>query len=270
MNKLLIIGNGFIGKNLYKYFSLKYDTIISNRNILNISDSTSIKKFFINTNFTHIIYAAGLKNVQWCENNHRETLHINAIAIYEILRSINLDTKFIYISTDYVFDGNAGLYTEMDQTNPLTFYGKSKLIGEIFTQTFSNNSIIVRTSGVYGDGCLWMNWLLSELDNHKNVECFSDVINSPTYAINLAEMVDDVCVSSEYGYKIFNLSGPPVDRLKLYKSVAHAYHKNVSLLRSSKDTHNFPKNISLDTSLYTKLTGKYPNTITEGLNRLIK
>lgn len=268
--KIIIIGNGFIGSNLYNYFSGKYNTMVSDRNLLDINNEQSIKQFLSTNDHSHIIYAAGIKDVKYCETHRDDALFINGYGVHKILQHKNTNSKLIYISTDYVFDGNRGNYTETDFPNPLTFYGKSKLIGEFLTRCYTNNNIVIRTSGVYGKKCPWMSWLIQQLQDRKGIECYSNVINSPTYAINLAEMIDDICINRSTNFSgMINLSGPPLNRYQLYQNVARAYNMNEQLLYDGFDTGNFPRNISLNTDLYNTLTHKTPNDIKTGLERLI-
>jgi len=268
MYDILLIGNGFIGKNLFSYFENKYSTCMTDINVLNIALDHSVDDYFCSKTFSHVIYTAGIKNITLCETDKQSALDVNALGVLKILRNISNDTKFIYISTDYVFDGQIGMYKEEDQTAPTTFYGKSKLIGEILSKTDHDNTVIIRTSGVYGKYCPWMQWLISEVNKNNSVECYEDVINSPTYALNLAEMIEDICIYANYT-GLINLSGPPLNRYDLYKSVVRAYHKNEKLLVPISGLHGFPKNISLNTDKYTRLAKKLPNDISQGLQRMI-
>lgn len=268
--KIIIIGNGFIGSNLYTYFSNKYNTILSSRNLLDINNEQNIKHFLSNNDHSHIIYAAGMKDVKYCETHKDYALSVNSYGVHKILQYKNIHSKFIYISTDYVFDGDNGNYSENDLPNPLTFYGKSKLLGELITKYYTNNNIVIRTSGVYGKKCPWMSWLIQQLQENKNIECYANVINSPTYVINLAEMIDDICINGVINFSgTINLSGPSLNRYQLYQSVARAYNMNEQLLYGGLDDNNFPRDISLNTDLYTTLTYKTPNDIKTGLERLI-
>lgn len=267
---IVIIGDGFIGRNLFRYFNTKYDTVLTNRSLLDLKEENSIQNFFSGIDPTHIIYAAGIKDVKYCEQHHDDALTINSFGISKILRYTSDKSKFIYLSTDYVFDGHHGNYSENDHPNPLTFYGKSKLLGELITQYSRMNSTIVRTSGVYGKQCPWMDWLFKSLKENNKIECYANVINSPTYVMNLAEMIDDVCMDPFIDYTgIINLSGKPLNRYELYQSVARAYHMDEELLYPGFDNSYFPHDISLNTDLYRDLTDKKPDNIKTGLERLL-
>jgi dTDP-4-dehydrorhamnose reductase len=264
--KILIIGNGFIGKNLYKYFIQKNQSTITTRDILNILDKDQIQTFFMQNHFDYIIYAVGIKDIKKCEISPDLAYNINANGVLNVLNNINsLLTKFVYISTDYVFDGESGNYSELSETNPQTVYGKSKILGEQYTLQ-KNNTIVVRTSGVYGSGCLWLTNLLNSLSLNEQIICFSDVYNSPTYAINLAEMIEKVLNINFTG--IINLSGSiKNNRYDLYSSVATIFEKNTDLLSRGTSNGIFPKDISLNNKLYQSLTNNISNNPIEGLTR---
>lgn len=263
MYKILILGNGFIGNNLYQYFSNKYQTSITNKEILDVTCKDI--KFDLNL-FDIIICAAGIKNVEFCNQYPNICFDVNSYGVKNIISKLDKNKKFIYISTDYVFDGSKGLYSENDYTNPPNIYGHSKLFGEILTSQHDNH-IVVRTSGVFGKGCPWLQNLLIDLDNAKNIECYSDIYNSPTYVINLAEMMEDLIKLNFVG--TINLCGSErSNRFHLYRSVSDIFKKDTSLLSEGYSKLNFPKDISLVNHLYCKLSKKIPNNIQEGLIRL--
>jgi len=266
MNKnILILGNGFIGQNLYRYFSNIHNTSISNKADIDITNIYSVKNYLHNKNFDYIIYAIGIKNINQCEQYPDIAYSINADGVKNILNYLDGSSKLIYISTDYVFDGTDGDYSESYIRNPMTVYGKSKLLGEDYALKY-NNSIVVRTSGVYGKSCLWLNDLIKGLSEKKNIVCFSDIYNSPTYAINLAEMIDDI-INIDYTGTI-NLNGDTKNnRYDLYSSVATIFERDLDLLSSGLSNGNFPKDISLNNRLYKSLIKKSPDTTIKGLMR---
>jgi len=260
---ILILGDGFIGSNLYNYFSIKYKTSIYNKKQLNILNIVS--NIFVD--YDIIIYCIGIKNIIECEQNTNLAFYINGLCVQNITKYLSSKQKFIYISSDYVFSGNKGNYLESDIFDAKTIYGHTKILGELLTKNHTNY-INVRTSGVYGKGCKWLQDLLYKLENNISIDCYSDIVNSPTYATNLAEMLDDL-ISIDYTGTI-NLCGiDKINRFDLYSSVATIFGKQTDLLKISKCSNNlyFPKNISLNCSLYTNITNKIPNNINLGLNR---
>jgi dTDP-4-dehydrorhamnose reductase len=97
--------------------------------------------------------------------------------------------------------------------------------------------------------------------------CFSDVYNTPTYAINLAEMIDDIININFVG--VIHLSGNTRNnRYELYSSVATIFKRDLSLLSSGLSDGKFPKDISLSNNLYKQITKKIPDSVTIGLTRL--
>jgi dTDP-4-dehydrorhamnose reductase len=263
---ILILGDGFIGKNLFDVISLSYQTTLTNRNMLDVTSKKSIEEFFLlNNKYTHIIYAVGIKDVNYCEKNPDDAFLVNAEGVKNILQCYQ-PKKFIYISTDYVFDGLKGFYTENDISNPQTIYGKSKLLGENYTSHFSKNNLVIRTSGVYGKDCGWLQWLL-ESYKKETISCFEDVYNSPTYVINLADMIIDMIKIDYYG--IINLCGPEsLNRYQLYSIVFEQYNIIKDKLSRGVSSGIIPKNISLDNSLYTRLTNKSSTKAKDGFKIL--
>ena len=265
--KLLVVGDGFIGKNLYRYYDKRLQTQLTNRVSLDLCSASSISKYFKqNRNYTHIIYAAGLKDIKRCEEYPGDAFEINAESVRRLLE-VFTPKKFIYLSTDYVFDGDEGGYTEASVPNPKTVYGQSKLLGEWYTKIYADNSIIVRTSGVYGEGCPWLKWLISEATRAKKVVCYSDAYNSPTCVDNLAEMILDMIKIDYSG--IINLTGPTaVNRYNLYRTVYKNCGFSLEELAPGTSAGSIPGNISLSTELYQKLTHKTPIHIEQGLSLL--
>ena len=263
MQKILIIGDGFIGKNFYKYFANKFNILILNKSELDVTDT---KTSFDFSKFDLVIYAAGIKNVKLCEEQPHLSFDVNSNGINNILHAIPYSTKFVYLSTDYVFDGQSGMYSEISIPNPSSIYGYSKLLGELFCKNHSNH-IVVRTSGVYGQNCKWLDNLLLDLDNNKTIDCYANIYNTPTYVVNLAEMLEDVLDLGFTG--TINLCGSErANRYTLYTKTSQAFNKNDKLLLPSKCATGFPKDVSLCHTLYSVRTKKCPNNIFTGLKRL--
>jgi dTDP-4-dehydrorhamnose reductase len=248
--KILLVGNGFIGSNLNLYLSKKKFTYLTNKKELDVLSKDSINNFFLNnSSYTHIIYCAGIKDVRYCEKNEEQAFLINSKGVENILDVANKQ-KFIYLSTDYVFNGADGNYLEDSPTNPQTAYGRSKLAGEKSTLLYEN-SLVIRTSGVYGKGCKWLDDLLQNLKNKNKIVCFSDVYNTPTYVDNLGEMILDVIEFKG----IINLSGfETYNRYDLYKEVASSFNFEEKNLISGFCDILIPKNLSLNTDKYKKIT----------------
>lgn len=250
MKKLLIIGDGFVGKELCEYFRHHFLVTNTDKKTLDICDDKSIEQFFSENLYDYIIHAAGIKDVSYCDKNFDEAMSVNANSVVKILKETTCK-KFIYISSDYVFDGERGDYTELDVPNPKTVYGKSKLLGEVNTFIYSNNYAIVRTSGIYGKGCFWLEKLFEKLDSQNTMSCFSNIFNTPTYSIHLAEMIHDL-IKKDYIGLIHLSGGQRLNRHELYSKIAKTFNKNPLLLEMS-ESNNFPRDLSLCNIKYLNL-----------------
>ena len=110
-------------------------------------------------------------------------------------------SKIVQISTDDVFDGKSKKpYTEFDDTNPLTVYGRSKRAGENYVKEFTHKHFIIRSNWVYGHkGNNFVNRVLEAADKGNPLSVASDQFGSPTSAEDLAKMILYLISTNEYG-----------------------------------------------------------------------
>ena len=116
---------------------------------------------------------------------------------------------FINISTDYVFDGENGPYSENDDVNPVGFYGLTKLQGEEEIIKSGCDFSIIRTNVLYGPAKFgrmdFVKWVVSSLKEKKEIKIVTDQINNPTFIDDLVEIIYSVMINKHYG--IFNSGG---------------------------------------------------------------
>ena len=188
--KILLTGSaGYIGQIIKKHFEDTCDIICldlvlkdSHQIQCNIMDRQPLEKIAKDVNPDVVIHAVGNKNIGFCENNPDEAFRINCDTIKNIAQVFGEKAKIIYISTDYVFDGLRGEYTELEAPNPQTIYGKSKLCGEIEgAKNTSKSFIVIRLSALYDANAVFICYLKEKLSCQQEVECFSNIIYSPTY-----------------------------------------------------------------------------------------
>lgn len=222
MKKVLIIGaSGFLGSELYKIFSSDnsyktYGTYSKNKKLnllhLDIMSIENIKEIFENTAPDIIIIAAALTSVEYCEKDREKSYKINVDGMKNISRAAkDYNCKVVYVSTEYVFDGRDGPYSEEDEVNPINYYGKTKLFGEKIVQDYIDDYIIVRTTVVYGWDLKSKNFimqLINNLSSGNQMKIPVDQISSPTYCPNLAFMIKESCDNDITG--IFNMVGKDV------------------------------------------------------------
>jgi dTDP-4-dehydrorhamnose reductase len=158
---------------------------------LDIQDKGMVISLFRDIDPNMVIHTAALRSVDYCENHPDEAWAINVLGTENIaLASKGVGAKLIHISSDSVFDGNKGMYTEKDIPNPITLYGKTKLEAEKRVQQIMPESIIARTCSIYGwslYGQSLAEWILGELKQERPIKMFVDSFFSPILANNLAQ-----------------------------------------------------------------------------------
>ena len=148
-----------------------------------------------------IIHCAAYTKVDQAEIDKDLCYKVNVTGTENmVLAAKKIDAKIIYISTDYVFDGEKnGVYEVEDKTNPKSIYGKTKLEGEQLVQTYQKH-FIVRISWVFGiNGNNFVKTMLKLAENHKELTVVSDQIGSPTYTYDLAKLLFAMSETSKYG-----------------------------------------------------------------------
>lgn len=150
-----------------------------------------------------IMHNAAYTAVDKAELNYDDCYKVNSLGTKYIAEAAKeIDAKMVYISTDYVFDGNKnGIYEISDQTSPLSVYGKTKLLGEEFVKSCLSKYFIVRISWVFGiNGNNFVKTMLRLAnEGKKELNVVSDQIGSPTYTADLAVLLCDMIETEKYG-----------------------------------------------------------------------
>jgi dTDP-4-dehydrorhamnose reductase len=147
-----------------------------------------------------VIHAAAYTDVDGAEANPDTAFLVNAIGTRNVaLACQRFDAAMIYISTDYVFDGNKPEpYLEFDQPHPLGIYAQSKYWGELYTQWLLNKFIIIRSSWLFGkNGRNFPQAFLSQVKSGHALRVVSDQKGSPTYAADLAQAIRELISMNE-------------------------------------------------------------------------
>lgn len=266
MKKILIIGGtGFVGSNLADFFKDRYEVIIASRNMragsrlewryLDITQPTVVLELISELAPIAVIHAAGIKDVPFCEKNPHCAFRVNGIGTGHIASACHISgSKLIYISTDLVFPATNGWYREIDIPCPSLKYGQSKLFGEYRAMRELDNLVICRSGGIYGENSPLLRWLAVELALGKNVECFIDVHNTPTYADNLGEMIEDIIKNNHTG--IYHMAGSErLNRFDFFSLFATEFNLDRSLLKPvAGDKKLIGMHLMPDSSLSTALT----------------
>lgn len=137
----------------------------------------------------YVINCAAWTDVDACEGDAERAFAANARGPENLsLAAREIDAGVITISTDYVFDGTkSGFYTQRDNPNPQSVYGKSKLEGERRAQLAHARTIVVRTGYVFGSGGNnFLSKIIDYAQSGKPLKAISDAYGTPTYAVDLA------------------------------------------------------------------------------------
>lgn len=284
--RLLITGaSGMLGREFLKLLSSDYLVYTFGRSPLKASENhfsidiineDVLKGVLEICNPEIIIHCAANVNLNDCEANfdNAYNLHVNST---KVLASHSTVDKFIYISTDSVFDGTKSNYSETDTVNPLNNYSKTKFEGEEMVRKFAKNPYIIRTniigfSTILGNS--FFEWGYNELKKSVNIKGFNDVYFNPLYTKDLACKVNEL-LSLNIPMGIYNFSSSTtISKYQFLIEIAKQFNFNVNLVDSiSIDELNLgikrPKSTTLDNSKATNLGIHFP-TMEKTIEKLFK
>lgn len=173
---------------------------------LDITDQTAVEKTVKDIHPDVIIHCAAWTAVDAAEEeSNKEKVHaINALGTQYIAEAARVvDAKMVYISTDYVFDGQGERPWEPDDKcyAPLNVYGQSKLDGELAVSSILSKYFIVRIAWVFGlNGKNFIKTMINVGKTHDTVRVVNDQIGTPTYTLDLARLLVDMIETEKYGY----------------------------------------------------------------------
>ena len=154
-----------------------------------------------------IFHCAAWTAVDKAESMEDVVFNINVTGTKNVVdASIAIGATMVYMSTDYVFDGTkVGLYTEEDEVNPMSVYGKTKFLGEEEVRR-NPKHFISRISWVFGiNGHNFVKTMLKLAETHNKLNVVDDQIGSPTYTVDLAKVLVDMVRTNNYGtYNVTN------------------------------------------------------------------
>ena len=173
---------------------------------LDITDGESVRTKLTSVNPDAVIHCAAWTAVDAAEaeENKAKVYAVNSEGTKNIAQACKeLDCKMIYISTDYVFDGEGTEPWQPDckEYAPLCVYGDSKLKGELAVSGILDKYFIVRIAWVFGrNGSNFIKTMLKVGKKYDTVRVVNDQIGTPTYTFDLAKLLADMCESDKYGY----------------------------------------------------------------------
>ena len=261
--KVLILGSGgMLGNSVLNFFSKskKYKIYAHKREYEKIDENYMDVSFFYGDvfgaiNFNKIIYpdiiinCVGMINVDACERFRNEAFDINANLV-KLCHNHFPESKFIYISTDSVYNGDTGNYYETDEISPLNYYAETKLSGENFTMLFSKFMILrLNIYGFNNKQNSLCDWVLISLKNSKSIYGFDNVYFNPLNVCQVPPIIENLLIKNFNG--IINLgSNSRISKYNFINKFSDAFDfKKTLILKKQFDPNDFIAKRPLDTSL---------------------
>jgi dTDP-4-dehydrorhamnose reductase len=201
---------------------------------LDMTDANATALFLSEVKPDVVIQAAAQPNVDYCEDHREEAWRTNVVGTQNVASACKrTGAKHVFISTDYVFDGTAGPYTEADPVSPINYYAVTKVEGEKQVRTVDNH-LIVRTGVVFDADPDSKNFALrvvNELSHGRDLRVPIDQIGNPTLAGNLAACVIELCRNDKTG--IYNVAGRSiVSRYDFALKICETFGLDRALIRA--------------------------------------
>ena len=170
-----------------------------------------------------IIHTAALANADLCEQRRPLAYEVNVSATRHLVQCAeDIDCRFLYISTDLVFDGQQGNYGETDTPRPVNYYGETKLRGEHAVKAASSNYLILRTALMYGPGNgvhgSFLEWMRHTLTKGAPVSLFTDQYRTPLFVKDGVQAILELMEDST-NQEIYHLGGR--ERINRYEFGQH-------------------------------------------------
>lgn len=269
---LLLGGSSYIGQNILKAYNANgVVATYHSRPIANgvCYDALSAKLTDIIADpeaFSHACILLGDTRPGRCATDPQKSRLLNVVSIERIIDQLNVwGVKPVFFSSEYVYDGQKGNYTELDEPKPVLLYGEQKLEIERYIQSKCRHYLIIRLSKTYGsilgDNTLLTNWIAA-IRNVNSMKCAADQIFSPIYIDDVAESVIRLIEQDCNG--IFHVSGNrSFQRIELLEMLVHFVKQrtevNIQIIPCSihdfKSAEKWPLNVSMIPLKLIKSTG---------------
>ncbi len=247
-NRILITGsNGMLGQRAVQFYSSKENiellaTSVEDKSVVDsveyissdIKNRDSIKKVIHDYCPDFIVHTAAFTNVDLSEKLREDAWKINVKGVEYIAEAARaIDAHIIHISTDYIFDGKDGPYSENAKPNPVGYYGRTKLASENTLRISGTFFTILRTNVLYGIALNsrpdFVRWVVSSLRNNEQIRIVEDQINNPTFIDDLVQGINKVVEFRKTG--VYNIGGKEfLSRLDFTNRIADYFNLSKSLI----------------------------------------
>ncbi|SPY79332.1 dTDP-4-dehydrorhamnose reductase family protein [Providencia rustigianii] len=221
-----------------KFFKNKEDNLIKN---INVYDISTLKNIICDIKPNIIINCIGIIKQQNLSKQYIDSIKINALFPHELASICQLTgSKLIHFSTDCVFSGNIGSYTEKSIPDATDLYGRSKFLGEVNY----DNHLTLRTSIIGHElvsNLSLVDWFLSQ---KESVNGYTNAIFSGLPTCYIAKLLIEKIIPADNLSGLYHLSVDPIDKFKLLSLISQTYNKKIKICES--------KDLTIDRSLISK------------------
>lgn len=293
--KILVTGaNGLLGQALVKQLAeKKYRVVATGRGPsrlivaalegciykdLDITNGPEVENFILEESPAVIVHAAAMTHVDQCELNKQDCYNINVTATRFIIDAAKaVGARFIFVSTDFIFDGNHGPYKEEDEAAPVNYYGGTKLVAEKAVMQSGLDWSIARTILVYGIAPTTgrtniVSWVKQSLETKTPIKMVTDHYRTPTFVQDLAKGI--ILMIEKNAKGIYHLSGEEqMTPFDMAIETAKFFGLDKSLITKTlspeiKQPAVRPLKTGFNISKAKKDLGYHPSTFVEGLKEI--
>ena len=290
---LLTGGSGFLGAHLTKRLSQSYQVYVTRYRSplssgirhqvstihLDITNPLEVKTTVGRIQPALIIHTAANTNLRDCEENPTSAWELNVDGTNNLVQAAKkIGARFIYLSTDSVFNGKRGFYRETDLPEPINVYGVTKLEGEKIVAAQLTNVVILRLALLYGwsltKSTSFTEDSVNDLSAGKKINAFTDEYRNPLHVLNLCEIIGEI-IENNTIQGLFHAAGP--DRVNRYEQtlrIAEIFNFDQSLISPITTseiktlTYKRPKDCSLNTEKLRSVIKTKIWSLEEGLKEM--
>ena len=265
--RILITGaSGLLGKRASEIISKNHEVIgtcysrkANNCDVLDITDERAVHLFFNKVNPDVVIHCAALVDADYCEKDKKSAKKINIDGTKNIVQVCkNLESKLVFISSDYIFKGDNPPYTEESIPHPVNYYGITKVEGEKLMKENLSQWIIIRPPLMYGNDETtkpsFITQIVTKLQENKNFFVDNKIIKYPTLTDDVVTAIVRLMESNANG--IYNVCAPQAITKYIWaKKIAEKYGFSLENIVEKNDYEGAerPINAQLDSSKIKKL-----------------
>tara|TARA_B100000131_G_C18116153_1_gene611354 strand:+ start:2345 stop:3208 length:864 start_codon:yes stop_codon:yes gene_type:complete len=281
--RVLITGAfGQLGTSLSSILNKDYEVIRTGKIVpknnlgitLDIQNPVMVKEVIKATKPDLIINLAAITNVDYCEKYPELSKEVNIGGLMNLCDSFS--GRIIHLSTDYVFDGNDGPYSENDATSPLSVYGKTKLASERILLDNNPKHLVLRGNVLYDNeqnaDASFLSWVLKSLTSNTKIKVVNDQINNPTWTRSMADIIE-LCISKKLDGVFHWGDSDHISRYEFAKIIAEKFSLDLSLIEpiTTSELNQLalrPLHSGLKTQKIEEVLNVIPPTLDDCLNKI--